>query len=353
MIVMCGVLVITTSTTFSNPANEAMLALILCSSAFCLWQGWLDSGKLSFHVAASTAMCLAALAHPSTFFMLLFIIAFGFLSDRKKTQIVFTKLIPAGIALLISSFALFFQSNSNNSATANQLSSLLGSKNHALEFFIMHNGQVSTVYVICSLTWLFGLIGLGLQRRWFLLATCALAYPAMVMVSSIYYADGESALVLEKGLLPLALIALAPYMIFSELGRNWMTIVASLAVLGIVVNMRFNDISFRMRHHAKRYGLYSQLTSERNKVLVKANSNVRQDFGVTWSSGAESLLYLTAISGNGNSATVQILDEEMINTLDLTDQKSFFPKDDGTSISSSSLNPDYFRLVDGPYEIID
>lgn len=352
VVMMCGALVLSTSITFSNPANEAMLALVLCSSAFCLWYGWIETRKPSLHTAASVIMCIAALAHPSTLFMLLFILAFGYTSIDGKTEIPFPKLIPLGIALFISSIALFIQSHFSESTASIQSGSLMGSGNRALEFFIMHNGKVSTVYIICSVTWIGGLIGVAMQRKCGLLAICALAYPALVMVSSAYYANGESALVLEKGLLPIALIALAPYLTFSALNRNWMTIVASLAILGIAVNIRFNDISFRMRHHAKRYALYDELVSQHNRVLVKANPEVHKRFGITWSSGAESILYLTAISGNGNSATVQILNETAISALDLTDQKSFIPKDDGTIILSSALNPHYFKLADSPYSVI-
>lgn len=355
--IMSSIVFITTAYTFLNPANESTLALVLVASGLCLFDQFLRTNKNVHFISAVFVWFIAALAHPNSLFTILFCIAFTLTLNKSNSKLTIEKYIALSLPALVAMLLFIYQSRFNSnfqSIEGNLIESLLSLKqNKALDFYLFTSRISLKFFIFSNILWLMGVCSLIITKRLIPLVVYLLSYPILIVISALMYPNGESAIVLEKGFMSIGLISVASVLTV-DLEFNNVRRVSVLAALGLLVLVRGNDILFRLKHHSKRYSMMKELVADNHsrKLLVKITSEIGAKYGVYWSSGVESLLYLTAIDENKMSSTILITQGEIINRSE-PNQRAFIATSDGAVIDSETLNPEYFNLAEGNYVIVN
>lgn len=350
--VMTLVPLVATFHTFFNPANEATLALVLSTSFMCVYADYRAHPRRVAATSMVVLVVLSVLAHPSS--ILLIGLAVGIAESVHRFRAFPLKTLALAGVLAIISAVLTIALDTNDGNQFKSLSSMLNFRAfgftravHGIDYFFYHLGESSYFYVPCALLWAVGIILLLMERHWIAAATVFVALPLVIVLNGNMNIEGESALVTEKGLLPIVLVVLAPYLIIRKIdssqGRT--ILMAGLLLVGLV---RFQEL--------KTHGHWYFLRMERLLILIDDTSSPKvlmdtktcDPLGVylLWNTGIETLLY-TTIQGD-NPRTLFVTDDRVVEQW-ISEQGIFLGPDFNPLIRISDLNAKYLKLSESPY----
>lgn len=281
-------------------------------------------------------------------------------------------LIPLGVGLILNQmiinraiqknawaflvgmcFAFMFSSSSSETVFYAELLSfqdrLFFWSTPPFEFLQGHLGKYSWKYLVL-LVFVVGWLALSVskfaksvkQTCWMLLAS--LTYFLLV---GIVYFEGESALILEKSILPFALLAGCAVVVL--LPKKWWSIVVVFVLL--VVQIR--EIAMQIKSQHKRINAIEQLvekarTTGTQKYLIR-NNQIPPEIQIPWALSIETLLY-SSIDGGEQVTICPSFEGANLEEMDGTEKVFLYPFH--IEMDQQELNQNYFQIV-GSYTVIE
>lgn len=337
-----------------NPANEATLALLFSASFHVVWFDFRNNPQPKLRWGAPIFFVLSLLSHPSSSVLLLFSGLYAEAEARFKnfpwSQIA---LFGACGALLIVSVTVW---GGDANPQAGFVFSMLnpdhwhiGLDTPGIAYFVRHLGSDSIFYLPVAIVFIWGMVWLASQKKLIQLLIMAFFFFLILLMNAAMYFDGESAVVMEKGILPISLMAMA-FIVSVEINTRPRIYWAASIVLVLLVLWRFNTILHIGKEYTKRLNAYSEFmaTAAGPKTIIHEQHPLSIRLKMTWCSGIESL-YLSALRNDRNGQkTVFVktgrIPQHWLTRPDLFLGPSFWPEH-----SVRELNPQYFALPATPY----
>ncbi|MBL7952494.1 MAG: hypothetical protein JNM62_12340 [Flavobacteriales bacterium] len=219
----------------------------------------------------------------------------------------------------------------------------------AWRFLMQHTWQATTHYLILWSGLLALLIILVRRRSWKQLVVCLCALVGYVSLNVFTYHQGETAMMMEKNFLPLAVLVGLPLML--EMGRmtapgQW----GVFAAFVVVFFIQFRGISFAARPARERLARIEQLVlscqrSGIKKACTSPEMLDREGLNIHWALPFETLL-LSSLRGPENGVTVVSHDA----CPPSTDGADFSGLIEAGDVCGNGTS--YFRLPKGPYGVL-
>ncbi len=327
--------------TFYYPVTEVFLGMYLFALIFLVehhkkWKG----------IDRLLCFCLLPMTHP-------FLIPLGV--GLILNQVIVNRAIQKNTwAFLVGMcFAFMFSSSSSETVFYAELLSfqdrLFFWSTPPFEFLMGHLGKYSWKYLVLLL-FVVGWLVLSVtkfaesvkQTCWMLLVS--LVY--FVLVGIVYF-EGESALILEKSILPFALLVGCAVVVL--LPRKWWSIV----VVFVLVGIQIREIAMQIKNQHKRLNAVEQLVEKARaagsqKYLIK-NDRISPDIQIPWALSTETLLY-SSIDDGGQVTICPSFEGANLEEIDGTEKVFLYPFH--IEIDQQELNQNYFQIV-GSYTVIE
>ncbi|MEZ4740494.1 MAG: hypothetical protein R2818_14320 [Flavobacteriales bacterium] len=258
-------------------------------------------------VATAMALLLVLLVHPLGFLVALAVLIWYYLAtpgNRKQL------LVLIGIALVWGMLGrVIFPPSTYEAAlygsAADGLLSEVPGANAAMGFLFGHSWRDTTTYLPFWLLAFAVLFMLVRDRAWPLAMLFALSIGGYILLNALTYRAGESAMMMEKNFLPLAVLVAFP--LFSRIERlpvrtRWWLLIPFVAV----VFVQFRGVSFASRPAKERVDLVRAMVADARaqghaKVAVPSTVLDAGGYHVHWALPFESLL-LSGIVGPANAS---------------------------------------------------
>jgi hypothetical protein len=299
------------------------------------------------------ALVMILLVHPVGFLIALFVLGWYFLNHQQLRK----ALVPMVVlALAWGAFGrvLFppstYEADLYNAAGSGVLASGSGT-NAALEFLFRHTWDDTTTYLPLWLLALATAFMLVRSRAWPAFGLFVVAIVGYVALNAMTYRAGETAMMMEKNFLPVAVLVALPLLSWigtSTSSRKWFALVPFIAV----VFAQFRGISFASRPAHERIVAVRSLVSNAHshglsKVAVQSGELDASGFHIHWALPFESLL-ISAIEGPEECVTVVAVDPDQ--RPPSTQQIVLPPL--GDDFEATHLDDRYFILPEGDYVLI-
>ena len=297
------------------------------------------------------ALALVLLVHPVGFLIALFVIAWYFLHhDHLRKRLV----LPLSLAVAWSLFGrVVFPPSPYEaglySSAGSGFSEPVPSTNAALDFLRQHSWQDTTTYLPLWLLVLTTALLLTRARAWTALGLFVIAVIGYVAINAVTYRTGETAMMMEKNFLPLAVLVAIPLAgrlgIASRTQQWW-----ALAPFIVVLFIQFRGISFASREAKERTDHIAQVVRETRengirKAIYRSTELDERGFCIHWALPFETILF-SSLDGPSQCLTaIAITDTEATNEDPV---RSIF--DEG--MKEEQLDKRYFTLPNGPFEFI-
>jgi len=302
-------------------------------------------------LAALGSLFLVLLVHPVGFLVALFVLAFVRLRNVSTNKWIHALMAVALLWPVAARFlfpptayeADLYASSNSGLASFGQFFQLPGWR-----YLVDHTFNYTTSYLAfwCCATALFVL---QIRRRAFLqLGLCLAALAGYIALNVITYHQGETAMMMEKNFVPLAVFVALPLMLYLEPAtdrQRWSVLVPFVLVLFI----QFRGISFASRPANERLALIQQVVDDRHtygtpKACATHEQLDAMGLHIHWAMAFETLL-LSSLDGPEHSVSVVVRDTCPPETRG-ADLSGLIPEGalcgNGTS---------WFRLPLGPYAV--
>ena len=296
-------------------------------------------------------LALVLLVHPVGFLIALFVIAWYFLHHehlRKRLILPLTLAVAWGLLGRIVFPPSVYESDLYNAAGSGLLEAVPRT-NAALDFLRQHSWQDTTTYLPLWLLVLTTALLLTRARVWTALGLFGIAVVGYVAINAITYRTGETAMMMEKNFLPLAVLVAIPLAgrlgIASRTQQWW-----ALAPFIVVLFIQFRGISFASREAKERTLHIAQVVQETRenglrKAIYRSTVLDERGFYILWALPFETILF-SSLDGPSQCITaIAITDTEATKEDPV---RSIF--DEG--MKEEQLDPRYFTLPDGPFFLI-
>jgi len=325
---------------FYYPVTEVFIATYLFLSAFLIqefgsWKSW------EGYVIWGSIPLMHPLLIPAGVSYLLFRQVYGKRSNKQ--------LVVFSTGLLAS---LLFSSSSGEKAFYEQLLFLSERLNFwetpPFQFLIGHLGTYSWKYINVLVMFVIILVftlrqsfNQYIRVMWGFLTI--LIY--FILVGAIYY-EGESALILEKSILPVTMI-LALLVITTVPAKSWTPVIVFL-----MMGYQIREMALQIKNQEKRLGAIASLVSkareqEGQKFLIAPNT-ITTDISIPWALSVETLLFSSL---DGQKQCTICPNFEGANLERFEGEKVMFLFPYKLEISQEKLNSSYFQ-IDGRYRSI-
>lgn len=304
-----GILTLGVRDTFYNPVNETTLSIMLTGAAFCFAWIWTLQQQRKMAVFAIIFSILALLSHPIALLMLggaWLMLMIGAKNHKLRKQLLLFAILPA--LYVVFRLIIGNSQQSENSAMLDILSnfSMLNGDNPVIYFFVHHIFDFSKLYLPLILYLLVLLVLLIIEKKYFIALFVPLFALLLLAANAVMMRDGESGLVVEKGLLPLgfAVMIALPFVWKTKLKHRNLVLLLAMLVFGF---MKFRHLGMQNGVYQKRldYLLALNKNAGADKLLVHEKDVDMKTINIPWNTGIESLLY--SLATNGKAQTVFIV----------------------------------------------
>lgn len=309
-------------------------------------------------IIGALLILLCMFSHPSSLFLVLFILAFQAVDKR----LIKNRMLVGFLLLVVVVYAAKFLSISRNSYEGHQLApaiSMFTTLRHlpsvySVHFFIKY--IFKGIYVLPLV-----LLGVNIvfylhRRAYGKLAFQFISFAGFFLVMMVLYAPGDSDAGMEKNLLPLWFYVAIPFVHDLLLGTaswwRWRPVLYGIIlVCGLAgFNRAASIYTSRLDYLKTIMAKASADTGMRKFIILKRN--VQMDRLVsTWSIANESLL-LSSLNGPQNSMAVYLVDDlKELGRYDLQARDVFLSVSFWLQWRYPMLNSHYFRLPEEMYTI--
>lgn len=218
----------------------------------------------------------------------------------------------------------------------------------SIEFLVGHTWSYTAHFLPTWLLMAVVVVSLARERKVPELLVVLLGWLGFILLNVFTYAQGETAVMMEKNFVPLATLVAAPVVVFMTSARGpWRS--ALVALFALVVFLKLRDISFASRPMEERLaGIRALVKDARSQGIEKAVAGhdelVRRGLGVHWALAFETLV-CSSLETPATGVTV-ICDREN-SGWDHTDGLDLGVF--GSAVVPGSLNTHYFNLPSGAY----
>jgi len=344
--------VLCTRLTFYGIVLEANYLLCYPLLLAAVIEGPLLRGRRGFAIGLMVfALGLVLVVHPVGFLIALFVLGWYFLRHEQLRR---SLILPMALAVAWGLFGrvLFppsaYEAGLYNAA-ASGLSEPVPGTNAALDFLLRHSWQDTTTYLSLWLLVLTTALLLVRARMWAALGLFAMAVVGYVALNAITYRTGETAMMMEKNFVPLAVLVAIP--LVGRLGtasrkQQWWALVPFIAVIFI----QFRGISFASREAKERTDHISQVVKEMRenglrKAAYRSSDLDERGLHVHWALPYETILF-SSLGGPTQCLTaIAITDHEATNG-------SLERLGNEFGLQEEQLDSRYFTLPNGPFVLI-
>lgn len=354
-LVLCQL--ICTRETFYYSATEVPLAIAMGVLLYATITATEFSQRKLRYTLMFSSLLVGVCAHPYFVFVAGFTLLYSAMKERRLSIIYIPAAMFLGAGII---YSLLYQSGSNEGQLIAKLlsessSGLWQLKFPLLDFLWLHSGKASSAYIVLELLYIFSLILSIIHKRYLLIGLQLICVVFYVFTSGMMSLDGESSIVLEKSLLPLAFFVAIPMMDqWFSLPKTTQHIVAGTVL--VLLFVRVQDISLIGSKRFKKRRLYiSEMSHDlqarsTSKFYAKSPALDMGLIGVPWAFSIETLL-LSAADSETLPITVYIDDENsQIDESNIAENVFLGPQFDPL-VPMSKLNPAYFPL-NGIYQEI-
>lgn len=307
-------------------------------------------------ISGALLIVLCMLSHPSSLFLLLFVLAFQSV-DKGLFR---SRMLYIFLLMVLAVFAAKFLTIHRNSYEGHQLApamSMFSTLRHlpsvySVHFFLKYifKGIYILPLVLLGVNIVFYLV----RRAYEKLAFQLISFGGFFLVMMVLYAPGDSDAGMEKNLLPLWFYVAIPFVHDVLLGKaSWgkwrpvfygIILVCGLAGFSRAVSIYTSRLDYLKMIMNKA----SADTGMRKFIILK--KNVQMDRLVsTWSIANESLL-LSSLNGPQNSMAVYLVDDlKELGRYDLQARDVFLSVSFWLQWNYTQLNSTYYGLPEAPY----
>ena len=219
---------------------------------------------------------------------------------------------------------------------------------NSVEFLLGHSWAYTTHFLPAWVLMGLVVVALARDRKGPELLVVLLGWIGFILLNMLTYAQGETAVMMEKNFVPLATLVAVPAVgVLMRMRGPWRT--ACVGLFALLVFVKLRDISFAARPMEERLaGIEALVKDARSQGMPKAVADhdqlVQRGIGVHWALAFETLLCsslrsptssVTVICGQENTGWVRT------DGLDL----GVF----GSAVVPNSLNTFYFNMPTGAY----
>lgn len=351
-------LILTSRETFYNPVNEMLQAVMWSGAFYCGFVAYLETKTNRLLVWSLIFLIIALLCHPFAAVIICLLAVQAMLVSaqpfkRTLRPLMVFLVIPVAylIAKRLSGASSDDQSESGLMQKGlEQLGQSFDAANPVWHFFTHHINHYTTFY-LPYITLLVGFVAYMIfLKKWLTAIVVVGGTILIILISAAVYADGESGMVLEKGILPIGIILLAALPALPAVGSKKGFSIALLGFL-LISAVRYRDIGMLSAHYTKRHVYLSQLSTSAGseKVIVWTENADMALIQIQWAIGIETLLYHAAVQNS--SRTVFVCHKNDYQKA-WTEQSDLFlgPQFD-PEWKASELNDRFFTLPDKPYQL--
>ena len=219
---------------------------------------------------------------------------------------------------------------------------------NSVEFLVGHSWSYTTHFLPTWLLMAVVVVALARERKVLELLVVLLGWLGFILLNVLTYAQGETAVMMEKNFVPLATLVAVPVVVVMMSTRGpWRS--AVVALFALVVFLKLRDISFASRPMEERLASIGALVKDARsqgieKAVVGHDELFRRGLGVHWALAFETLV-CSSLETPATGVTV-ICDREN-SGWDHTDGLDLGVF--GSSVVPGSLNTHYFNLPFGAY----
>jgi len=342
-----GILTLGVRDTFYNPVNETTLSIMLAGAAFCFGWQWVAQRQRSQLFLALLLAVISLLAHPIALLML----GGGWIAlviNAKNRLVRKQLLVFAVLPVLYLAFRILVggSDQSENSAMLDILANLsqLNGDNPAIYFFVHHIIDFSKLYLPLVLYSVVVVSLLVYDKKYLAAVLVPIFGFVLLAANAIMMRDGESGLVVEKGLLPLSFAAMLaiPFLWKSKSKNRHLILLGAMMIFGF---MKFRHMGMQNGVYQKRLDYLLALNHQAgaDKLLVNQADVDMKTVIIPWNTGVESLLY--SIATNGIPQTVFLIKQDQTpETWWYTDSTIFLGPQYNPVYTLGELNEGIFML---------
>lgn len=358
VIVMALVTLIAAGHVVFNPGNETTLALLLCAGFHVVWFEFRGNQTQILRWASTLFLILSLLSHPSSAVLLLFSGLYAEAEFRFRTfpwgQI---GIFGLSVAVLVVSITVW--GGDSNPQSGFVYSMLNPDHWHftlqtpGINYFLRHLGTDSIFYLPTALLLVIGSTYLVIQKKLLQALLIFIYFILILLLNAAMYFDGESAVVMEKGILPVSLVVLA-FVVSIDFKTRPLAIWVSGVLFAALALWRFNTILHTGKLYTKRIEAYFAFMdeSEAPKTIIGSDHPLSSKLKMIWCSGIESL-YLSVLREGGQTQKTVFIQTGQIPEHWLTDPQLFLGPTFWPEHSALDLNRRYFSLPVVPYNKVE
>ncbi len=222
------------------------------------------------------------------------------------------------------------------------------SSSPALDFLFAHSWRDTALYLPAWLLFVAAFVLPLLRRGWAIGALVVVGCLGYVLLIAVTYHAGETAMMMEKNLLPLATLIALP-LVHEVVSRGPTFRAAAFVPFVLVLFLQFRVIAFAARPAGERYAALSSLVGDlraqglRKAIVPEADLQARR-IGVVWALPFETLL-IAALDGPGEALTA--VPEACADEVAGIEGVHLMPWTSELPVAASNKN--YFHLPHGPY----
>jgi hypothetical protein len=343
---------------FYHPTQESHQGLVYSALLFAVIQYPFRPNIFYVkYLIGGLIIALCFYTHPITFFVLLFILGYHIVwsSNWKEYGIYFLAFLMVALSLI----KLYHTKSS--SYEGNFISSMVGSGSPITDFFNFCSVRFFAKRIPSLYFWLLVLtfilfIYLILRKEYRKTAYLMVSSAGFLLIILLTYSKGDSNVMMERGFLPLCLFISIPF--FNELlviNKKNLLLVFSIFVIIVLAGVR------RLNNEGKlfqsRIAYLDQLIEKTNdyqggKFLLKRSEEISSNIIIPWNFPF-TIMVLSAMKGKDHTKTIFLYDDLKDWEKYLTgNPDKFLGADFCLNWKTAILNPHYFKLPDGPYQVL-
>ncbi|MCC7502524.1 MAG: hypothetical protein IT229_08335 [Flavobacteriales bacterium] len=224
-----------------------------------------------------------------------------------------------------------------------------GSHWNSIEFLFGHTWSYTTHFLPAWVLMALVTVALVRERKGLQISVALLGWIGFILLNLFTYAQGETAVMMEKNFVPLATLVAVPAVgVMMSVRSPWRS--ALLGLFALVIFVKLRDISFAARPMEERLATIEALVQDaRSQDAQKAvdghDALVQRGLGVHWALAFETLL---CSSLETPTVGVTVICDRENSGWDHTDGLDLGVF--GSALEPGSLNTHYFNLPIGAYE---
>lgn len=343
-IVLALTLLLCMRETFFNPVSEVFIGCAIGVLFFVFSKNRIDK---PYYIWVSILIVIFSyFSHPTTVFLIGFSSIYLWIEGIENRKRLW---IPLFFTIALFSFKLLFFNESGPESS--EYSNAKNFIQYLPDFFTLqpteqlfiHSGQQSTKYLIWTIIFFTSILSLILKKKWMQLLLMIFSIFLFLAVTNAVYHKGESGLVLEKSIIPLAFFVSIPFVYITMTyfkQCNWVLFI----LLSFMFFTKYRDIGITVKRYKTKNNHYINLSeysklNGNSKFMIDNDLRLKTSIRVPWAVPIESIMVSTL---NGKTITLSVDN-------DCSDENDFHGPSFIGCVPITTLNSKYFKLKEESY----